>query len=121
MNFRELLTESRVINEGITHVEDLILDQGTAGAQQALAALSGLAKDNSTITVKWDGFPAVIFGRDQQGRLVFMDKHMFDKVVKGKMSFMTIQSYDQERGANRSDLWDKEQALRPAQIGRAHV
>jgi len=114
MNFRELLTESRVINEGITHVEDLILDQGTAGAQQALAALSGLAKDNSTITVKWDGFPAVIFGRDQQGRLVFMDKHMFDKVVKGKMSFMTIQSYDQERGANRSDLWDKEQALRPA-------
>lgn len=99
--------------EGIDHPEDLVITQGSAGAEKVFKELAGLSKDTKTMSIKWDGFPAVVFGRDAEGNLVFMDKHMFDKVAKGAMSFMTIKDYDEQRGANRSDLWDKETVLRP--------
>ena len=110
MTLHEFLNYSpqQILLEGITHVEDLVIDDGGQGAQTALEKLYDLTQDTSTISLKWDGFPAVIFGRDEQGNLVFMDKHMYDKVVKGKMQFMSIEEYDKARGANRSDLWDKE-------------
>lgn len=115
MKLRELFesTQLVVLREGIDHPEDLIISQGSAGANRVVNELVGLSKDTKTVSVKWDGFPAVVFGRDDQGNLVFMDKHMFDKVAKGKMDFMTIQEYDNTRGVNRNDLWEKESTLRP--------
>lgn len=63
--------------------------------------------------------PAVIFGRDLQGRLVLSDKHMFDKIDKttGQRMGMSTSSeefvnYDIARGADRSDLYGKEKILR---------
>jgi Family of unknown function (DUF6267) len=102
-----------ILKEGIDHPEDLIIAQGSAGAERVVDAIAGLSKDTSTVSIKWDGFPAVVFGRDAQGQLVFVDKHMYDKVAKGRMEFMTIREYDQSRGADRSDLWEKESVLRP--------
>ena len=103
-----------ILREGIEHPEDLIINAGSVGAVRALNELVSLQSDTSTVSLKWDGFPAVVFGRDTTGKLVFMDKHMYDKVAKGKMQFMSIRDYDKERGANRSDLWKKEQILLPA-------
>lgn len=116
MKLRELFTlqKQEIILEGIEHPEDTIISQGSAGAKRVVNELVGLSKDSKTVSVKWDGFPAVVFGRDEKGQLVFMDKHMYDKVAKGKMPFMTIQDYDQERGSNRSDLWEKEATIRAA-------
>jgi hypothetical protein len=102
------------IMEGIDHPEDLIISQGSMGADRVLSDLSNLEKDPSTVSIKWDGFPAVVFGRDSAGDLVFMDKHMYEKVVDGKIKFTTIKNYDLSRNANRNDLWDKESILRPA-------
>lgn len=115
MLLRELFTtqNQNILLEGIDHPEDLIITQGSAGAERVIKELEGLGKNTKTVSIKWDGFPAVVFGRNANGELVFMDKHMFDKVVNGKMDFMTIKDYDEQRGANRSDLWDKEAALRP--------
>lgn len=95
---------------GIAHPEDLIITEGTLGAQRAVNELLNL----STLTIKWDGFPAIVFGRDETGQLVLVDKHMFNRVIKGDLSFTTIRDYDNERNINRSDLWDKEDILRPA-------
>ena len=103
----------KVLTEGIPHAEDLIIDDGAAGAERAVAELKGLGKNTDTVTVKWDGFPAVVFGRDAAGQIVFVDKHMYDKVSKGKMEFMSIAAYDEQRGSNRNDLWDKEGIIRP--------
>lgn len=115
MNLFELIQPSKkAIMEGIDHPEDLIISQGSAGAERVLKDLANLEKDPSTVSVKWDGFPAVVFGRDSQGNLVFMDKHMYDKVAKGKMDFMTIRDYDESRDANRTSLWEQESVLRPA-------
>ncbi len=115
MNLFELFHDHRkAIMEGIDHPEDLIISTGSSGAERVLKDLAGLEKDPSTVSVKWDGFPAVVFGRDTEGNLVFMDKHMYDKVTKGKMDFMTIKDYDESRDANRTSLWEQESVLRPA-------
>jgi hypothetical protein len=114
MNLFELFSPSKkAIMEGIDHPEDLIISQGSAGADRVLKDLASLEKDPSTVTVKWDGFPAVVFGRDKQGNLVFVDKHMYEKVAAGKMDFMTIKDYDESRGANRTTLIDQESVIRP--------
>ncbi len=115
MNLFEFFKPTRnLIQEGIDHPEDLIISQGSAGAERVLNDLASLQKDPSTVTVKWDGFPAVVFGRDKAGNLVFMDKHMYEKVVKGTLEFTSIRDYDISRDANRNDLWEKESVLRPA-------
>ena len=115
MNLFELFKPAKnLIMEGIDHPEDLIISQGSAGADRVLKDLASLQKDPSTVSIKWDGFPAVVFGRDKSGNLVFMDKHMYDKVVNGKMDFMSIKDYDESREANRANLWEKESVLRPA-------
>jgi hypothetical protein len=106
-------TAPNLLLEGIDHPEDLIISQGTAGARRVVKELSGLSKSTETVTVKWDGFPALVFGRDKSGALVFMDKHMYDKVAKGKMDFISIRAYDEDRGATRASLWSAEDALRP--------
>jgi len=114
MILRELFKNPhRMIREGIDHPEDLIIANGTKGAEQVVQQLASLQKNTDTVTIKWDGFPAVVFGRDKSGELVFTDKHMYDKVAKGKLDFMTIRAYDEERGANRSSLWEHEEKLRP--------
>jgi Family of unknown function (DUF6267) len=117
MNLFELFSQTsnrQVLVEGITHVEDLIIEKGSVGAVQALEAISGLSRDTHTMTVKWDGSVALVFGRDQNGQLVLVDKHMYSKVVKGQMPFMTIRDYDTKRSANRVSLWETEDILRPA-------
>ena len=115
MNLFELFApkQRQVILEGIDHPEDLIIKDGSAGAERVVKELAGLSKSSDTVTVKWDGFPAVVFGRDKSGALVFMDKHMYEKVAKGKMDFTTIRAYDEERGSTRSNLWEQEAVLRP--------
>lgn len=115
MNLFELFKPSKkALMEGIDHPEDLIISQGSAGAERVLNALASLETDPNTVSVKWDGFPAVVFGRDSKGNLVFMDKHMYDKVAKGKMDFTTIKDYDEGRDAMRTSLWEQESVLRPA-------
>jgi hypothetical protein len=99
---------------GIAHPEDLIITEGSNGAQRAVNELTSLSYNTNTLTIKWDGFPAIVFGRDANGNLVFVDKHMFNQVKKGKSTFTTIREYDAARNAIRSDLWDKEDILRPA-------
>jgi hypothetical protein len=99
---------------GIAHPEDLIINEGSKGAQRAVNELTSLSYNTNTLTIKWDGFPAIVFGRDSNGTLVFVDKHMFKQIAAGNLKFTTIRDYDASRNVNRSDLWSKEDILRPA-------
>jgi hypothetical protein len=60
--------------KGIEHIEDLVFRNGTRGIQQALAVIEHM-KDNTkkSTTVKWDGKPALIFGRDSNGTFILTD------------------------------------------------
>jgi hypothetical protein len=60
--------------KGIEHIEDLVFRNGTRGIRQALGVIEHL-KDNTrkSTTVKWDGKPALIFGRKPDGTFVLTD------------------------------------------------
>lgn len=57
--FSSLLTEAKA---RIEHPEDLVFDNGLAGAHTALQILSSTAADPSQISVKMDGSPSLIAG-----------------------------------------------------------
>ena len=64
----------------IQHAEDIVFWEGSKGAMRALEALRSMAKeDHKNVTLKWDGSPALIFGRDENGEFIFTDKSGFGK------------------------------------------
>jgi hypothetical protein len=83
-------------NVHLVHLEDLVFDQGYAGAEQAIQYLEGvrdmLAAGGSAtrVTVKWDGAPAIVAGIDPIDRKFFVGtKSVFaksPKLVKDKKS-----------------------------------
>jgi hypothetical protein len=65
--------------KGIEHLEDLVFRRGTAGVRQAIDILQHAAENPGTTTVKWDGKPAVIFGRKPDtGEFVLTDGAGFE-------------------------------------------
>ena len=91
----------------LDHPEDLIFLGGSAGANQALNAIVATAKNPTTVTIKWDGYPALIFGRNANNKFSIMDKHMFNKKDgSGRNVYSPAQfrEYDLARGVDRSDL-----------------
>ena len=117
MKIREIILENHRLVEGrIVHPEDMVIDGGISGAQQAVAGLAAIAKGQEPTTIKWDGFPALVFGRNVDGKLVVADKHMFDKKSgEGRVtSAQAFQQYDVARGADRSDLYGKVNVIWPA-------
>jgi hypothetical protein len=75
------LVESQVLKEAaarIEHLEDLVFEKGTRGVREALAIIEAAASNTAeTTTVKWDGKPAIIWGRKPDGRFVLTDKSGF--------------------------------------------
>ena len=64
----------------IDHLEDLVFFEGSKGAVRALEALRSMSKGgHKNVTVKWDGSPAIIFGRNEDGEFVLTDKSGFSK------------------------------------------
>ena len=69
----EQLTEAK--NPRIPYIEDLVFQKGLAGAREALDIIKQTATNTRQYaTIKWDGSPAVIFGRNEAGGFVLTDK-----------------------------------------------
>jgi len=65
--------------KGIEHLEDLVFRRGTQGIRDALEIVKHATQQPSTVTAKWDGKPAVIFGRKPAtGEFVLTDGSGFD-------------------------------------------
>ena len=109
--------------KGIEHLEDLVFRRGTAGVRQALDIVTHMAQEPSSTTVKWDGKPAVIFGRKPStGEFVLTDGSGFeargyDGLATSPEMMAQIQS---TRGGERAgitqlyrDLWPKLEAALP--------
>jgi hypothetical protein len=96
----ETLNEAKKIEPRIQHAEDLIFFEGSEGALRALKALEKMNDPESRpeTSLKWDGSPAVIFGRDADGKFIFTDKSGFGvKSYKGK-----VESEEEMEGMYRS-------------------
>ena len=73
---REALLLLNEAKARIDHPEDLVIDEGAAGAKRALNAMISLVNRPRSVTIKMDGSPALIFGWDEQG-FVLTDKSGF--------------------------------------------
>ena len=108
-NLVKKLTKLSII-EGkghLDHPEDLVILGDVAGANRALQSIIATAKNPKTITIKWDGYPALIFGHGPDGKFSIMDKHMFNrKDGAGRKVYSPEEfiAYDQARGVDRGDL-----------------
>ncbi len=92
----------------LDHPEDLIFLGGSQGASRAVQSTIATVKNPATVTIKWDGYPALIFGRNTEGKFSIMDKHMFNKKdLTGRQVFSPEQfvEYDRARGVDRSGLY----------------
>jgi hypothetical protein len=109
MKIKEVITEDTKLKSHIAHPEDMVFTNGIPGANQAVDELSKMATGKELTTIKWDGFPALVFGRNVDGKLSITDKHMFDKKDgSGRVtSPQAFRQYDAARGADRSDLYSK--------------
>ncbi len=109
-SFRQLDADERLLKEAkghLDHPEDLIVLDGTNGANRALQAIVDTAKNPKTITIKWDGYPALIFGHGTDGKFSIMDKHMFNKSDGSGRRIYSPQdfiNYDKARGVDRGEL-----------------
>jgi hypothetical protein len=91
----------------LDHPEDLVFLGDVAGANRAVDAVAKTVTNPKTVTIKWDGYPALIFGRDTNGKFSIMDKHMFNKkdgTGRQVYSPEEFRKYDLDRGVDRSDL-----------------
>jgi hypothetical protein len=108
----------RIVNQGmqpimeagnprIEHLEDLVFERGTRGVKEALDIIQHAAEDTrKTTTVKWDGKPAIIWGRKPTGEFVLTDKSGFsakgyDGMATSPEMMARIQS---QRGGERGEL-----------------
>lgn len=113
----------------IQHIEDLILWSGSDGAKTALAKLRQLESNPQSATVKWDGSPAVIFGRNEDGEFVLTDKSGFgaktyngrvtsaDDLAKMFMSRKTEPGKEQDKKdfvTRMANVWNTFEAATPA-------
>ncbi len=86
LSFQETLNEQK--NTHMTHIEDKVLYGGVNGTRQAINALRSLrdmlkGSHDGTISVKWDGAPAIFAGTDpSDGKFFVAKKGIFNKNPK---------------------------------------
>jgi Family of unknown function (DUF6267) len=91
----------------IPHIEDLVFDRGTRGIEEAMSIMNHAAEDTRKhTTVKWDGKPAIIWGRDENGEFVLTDKSGFGaKGYAGRAtSIQQLAGIMNQRGGDRGEL-----------------
>ena len=95
-----------VENAHIEHPEDLVFEYGSKGLQRAIDAIESIVKNPENATIKWDGMPALIFGRNYSGEFVLTDKSAFDsKTYDGlATSPEDIARIMKNRNGDRSEL-----------------
>ena len=110
------VNESKVhLKEGarIDHAEDIIFWEGSKGAIRALESLKQMEQGGHTnVTVKWDGSPALVFGRNENGEFILTDKSGF--VKKGGVERATSADDLANNLLNRSGGANKEDPKRIA-------
>lgn len=101
MLIKELITEAYDVSKArIDHPEDLVLTQGSAGAQLALDILKKATEPSSEMSFKPDGKPAIMWGRDSGG-FALGDKYM--KPLPHSIEELA-QMLQSRRGGGREDL-----------------
>lgn len=110
MKISEVLNESVLLeakDPRTPHPEDSVFS-GIGAARDAVDSMYYVIENPETLTIKWDGFPALIFGYNDKGQFTVSDKYMFDKGPEYLGTSPKFwQEYDASRGKSRPDLYAK--------------
>ena len=107
MRFREIVAEAAEgKNLHLEHIEDLVFLQGASGANSALQYINSVrdmleegGTVNSSVTVKWDGAPAIFVGTDPaDGKFFVGTKGVFSKTGKLVKSTGDLDKYGYSGG-----------------------
>ena len=114
------LVENQKIMEAksprIPYIEDLVFQKGAAGAREALAIVQDTAKNSEQhATIKWDGSPAVIFGRDEQGNFRLTDKGSMgsEGPARSVQAIADVMAQRDARAAEKGGRADRVEKLMP--------
>ena len=86
LNFSDYITEQK--NTHMTHIEDAVFRGGVNGARESIMALRSVrdmlkGEQDGSVSVKWDGAPAVFAGTDpSDGKFFVAKKGIFNKNPK---------------------------------------
>lgn len=115
MKIKELILESKqLLSEAkghMDHPEDMVIWGGIKDytpLSRAVAALNSVATNPQAITIKIDGWPAIVFGSGEDGRFAIVDKHMFNSANKANRQIHSPQEFASREAAReekaRADL-----------------
>ena len=72
MFITQIINEAPKVGRAFQHVEDLVLIEGSSGANSAIGRLFDLARNPQTVRWKWDGKPQVYWGREPNGKFIMV-------------------------------------------------
>ncbi len=107
MKYNQFITEEA--NVHLYHIEEDIIRNGMVGAKSAVRYLYGLVdmlggstQGNVKVTVKWDGAPAIVCGKDPlNGKWFVGTKSVFAKTPKVNYTFEDIDRNHPAGGLNK--------------------
>ena len=102
--------------KGIEHLEDYIFRSGSAGVDRALQIADSFYSDPKTGSVKWDGKPAVVFGRKPEtGEFVLTDDAGFtaDRLFTSTREIATDMARRDANAAAKGNLATRVETLLP--------
>lgn len=97
---RQLTEADEPVGREFQHIEDLVYIYGPAGAKKAIDRIASIGKNSKHMELKWDGSPAIIFGRDENGTFHFGDKYSKEIIGSGRDVY---NQYVGRSGASVSD------------------
>lgn len=113
----EVITEAK--DPRIPYVEDLVLKSGLRGLQQAMDIITqSAANTKKHVTIKWDGSPALIFGRKPTGEFVLTDKAGatavgYDGLATSPRQIASIMAQRDREAESKGKKADRSQTLTP--------
>lgn len=123
------VNEIQFLTEGkghMDHPEDMVILGGLPSytpLSTTLQIMDRAAQNPKSITIKFDGYPALVFGSGPDGKFQIMDKHMFNRGVNrpGIYSPKDFAKYEAGRGEKgRGGLVDTVSKLWPS-LQRSYV
>ena len=113
--FSSFITEEK--NTHMTHIEDKVLYGGVKGTRQAINALRELrdmlaGKSSASLSVKWDGAPAIFCGQDPSDGVFFVAKKGI--FAKNPKIYKTSEEINRDMSGDLADKMDMALKYLPA-------